>query len=201
MGGERQYTMLRLRVDRVFAAISRQFAAEDRDRARKASSLGCEVRSSQDVSNRSETNSRLPCARSFPSDAAGSRGYEQRFPQPRSPRRGPRLVPHAERLSRKQYRSDSSSPPRVSFASREIVTNNKTARGCLLRTSLISAGRRPLTVGEGQGSASRDRITLSSFARAPIECDPARRLRLEAGFAPAVYDTSYQGPPSIRQTR
>ncbi len=92
-------------------------------------------------------------------------------------------------------------PPRVSFASREIVTNNKTTRGSLLQTSLISAGKPRLTVGEGQGSASRDRISLSSFASQPIECDAARRLRLEAGFTPAVYDTRYQGPPAICKTR
>jgi hypothetical protein len=189
------------RIGRVFAPISRHFAAEDRDPARKASSLGCEARSSHDGSNRSETNSRLPCARSFPSDAPGSGAFQRRFPPPRSQRRRPRLLPHAERPVREQYRSFTCSPPRVSIASREIVTNNKTTRGSPLRTSLISAGRRPLTVGEGQGSASRDRFTLSSFARPPIECDPARRLRLEAGFTPAVYDTSYKGPPPIRQTR
>jgi hypothetical protein len=65
-----------------FAAISRKFAALDRHPAREASSLGFESRSSQHGSRGSETNSRLPCARSIPSDTAPSCGCNRRFSQP-----------------------------------------------------------------------------------------------------------------------
>ena len=69
------------RIGHAFAAISRHFAARDRAPARAVPSPGREARSSQGGSNRSETNSRLPCARSFPSHAAASCGFSRSFPR------------------------------------------------------------------------------------------------------------------------
>jgi hypothetical protein len=123
------------------------------------------------------------------------------FPRRLSVQRGPCVPPCARQPVRKQFRSDTCSPFRVSIASREIVTDNKTTRGSLLRNlsdrsrQMNPDGRRRPRIGIPR------RVTLSSFARPTIENEPARRLRLEAGFTSAVYDTSYQGPPPICQTR
>ena len=206
MSGERQYTMLRL--SPALSALtlpSQRSPANLRlligSRLEKARARVSEARSSEHGSCGSETNSRLPCARSIPSNKAPSCGSELPLAQPQTLRRWLSVPPVAGRPVCRQFRSDTGSHSRASIASREKVTNNKTTRGSLLRASLIADCSRPLTVGEGQGSASRDGLTLSIFARPSLESEPARRLRLEAGFTSAVYDTSYQGSPPIRQTR
>jgi hypothetical protein len=206
MGGERQYTMLRLsQVSRELAVPSQRSPAT----LRLKTAIRLEKRRASVVKRVPLKTARIGVNRIPDCPAPGRSRATRPVPAGMSdgfPCRGLRDAgPACCRMPSDLFTSNPdptpAHPPRVSFASPEIVTNNKTTPGSPLRISLISAGRRPLTVGEGQGSASRDRFTLSSFARTPIDCDPARRLRLEAGFAPAVYDTSYQGPPPIRQTR
>jgi hypothetical protein len=184
-----------------FVAISRKFAALDRHPAREASSLGSEARSSQHGSRGSETNSRLPCARSIPSDSAPSCGCNRRFSQ--TPIRAARAlraalrpatcaqaipIRHLLTLLRidrqsgdRHSKQDNSGQPAPNLSDRSRQMNPD--------------GRRRPRIGIPR------RVTLSSFARPTIENEPARRLRLEAGFTSAVYDTSYQGSPPIRQTR
>jgi hypothetical protein len=128
-------------------------------------------------------------------------GASAGFPSRLFLRRGLRVLACAGRPVRKQFRSDTCSPFRVSIASREIVTDNKTTRGSLLR-NLSDRSRQMNPDGRRRPRIGIPRwVTLSSFARPTLENEPARRLRLEAGFTSAVYDTSYQGPPPICQTR
>jgi hypothetical protein len=93
MSGERQYTMLRL--SPALSALtlpSQRSPANLRlligSRLEKARARVSEARSSEHGSCGSETNSRLPCARSIPSNKAPSCGSEHRFAQPQTLRPG-----------------------------------------------------------------------------------------------------------------
>jgi hypothetical protein len=102
-----------------FAATTRECAALLQHPGRRASSPGAEARSSQHGSGGTDTNSRLPCARSFPCDTAPSSGFERRLSRPQTRRRGLCMPTCEARPVRNQYRSDTGSPSPESIASRE----------------------------------------------------------------------------------
>ncbi len=136
------------RTELAFAASARLLCgSRAASGSRNAESTASKLRSSQDGPKRSETTSDLACAKSFPSDTAGSSVYERCSP-PRAVSAAPARLTACRRVQSDLFRKPRPIPtpahsPRIASPVERSSQNNKTTRGGLLRTSLISAADDP----------------------------------------------------------